>query len=30
MGNRNQPDDNEEWLLNEATEEDINRIANGE
>lgn len=30
MGKRNDPDETEIWLLNEATAEDIERIANGE
>lgn len=29
MSNRNKPDATEEWLLNEATREDVERIANG-
>ncbi len=29
MSNSNKPDVTEEWLLNEATQEDIERIANG-
>ena len=28
MSSRTEPDATEQWLLNEATEEDINRIAN--
>ena len=28
MGKRNEPDETEKWLLNEATEEEINAIAN--
>lgn len=30
MSNRNQPDETELWLLNEATLEEIEKIANGE
>jgi len=30
MSDRNAPDDVEVWLINEATQEDIERIANGE
>lgn len=30
MSNRNAPDDVEVWLINEATQEEIERIANGE
>lgn len=29
MSNRNAPDDVEVWLISEATQEDIERIANG-
>lgn len=29
MSNSNKPDATEEWLLNEATQEDIEKIANG-
>ena len=29
MSNRNKPDATEEWLLNEATQEEIEVIANG-
>lgn len=28
MGKRNEPDEIEEWLLNEATKEEIEKIAN--
>ena len=28
MSNTNKPDATEEWLLNEATQEDIEKIAN--
>lgn len=28
MSNRNMPDETELWLINEATQEDIERIAN--
>lgn len=28
MGKRNEPDDTEIWLLNEATQEEIEKIAN--
>ena len=28
MSNSNKPDDTEMWLLNEATQEDIEKIAN--
>ena len=30
MSNKNAPDDVEVWLINEATREDIEKIANGE
>ena len=30
MGSRNEPDETELWLLNEATLEEIEEIANGE
>lgn len=29
MSNRNAPDDVEVWLINEATQEEIEEIANG-
>jgi len=29
MGNKNKPDSTEIWLINEATQEDFERIANG-
>lgn len=29
MSNRNAPDETELWLINEATREEIERIANG-
>lgn len=30
MGNINKPDETELWLINEATQEEMERIANGE
>ena len=29
MSNRNAPDERELWLINEATQEDLEQIANG-
>ena len=29
MSNRNAPDETELWLINEATQEDLEKIANG-
>lgn len=30
MSNRNAPDERELWLINEATQEEMEKIANGE